>query len=206
MPGSQVTEQSLAERYGLTRAAVRAALGRLRQQRWIEVSPRKGYVVRPLTLRDIRDLYAVRSLLEPAAAELAARNATESDLAHLQELAHLTTYEGSEYQAIKGFLEANTRFHVAVASASGNERLAHVLQELLAEMERMMHFGLSAANRNFEMRQEHDELVHALLSRDLDGAAKAVLDQLGTSQRMVESVLLQNPMLENVNLAQVTSS
>jgi DNA-binding GntR family transcriptional regulator len=207
MPGSQVTEPFLAERYGLTRAAVRAALGRLRQQHWIEASPRKGYVVRPLTLKDIRDLYAVRSLLEPAAAEMAARNATESELAEIGELARLATYDNVEYEAVKGFLAANTRFHVAVAAASGNERIAQMLEEVLAEMERMFHFGLSSKNRSFEMSHEHGALLDALLAEDSAAASAAVREQLRTSENMVvEMVLLQNPMLENVNLAQAAAS
>jgi DNA-binding GntR family transcriptional regulator len=206
MPGSQVTEPFLADRYRLTRAAVRVALGRLRHQGWIEASPRKGYVVRPLTLKDIRDLYTVRSLLEPAAAEMAARNATESQLAEIGELARLATYDEVDYEAIKGFLEANTRFHVAVAAASGNERLAQMLEEVLAEMERMFHFGLSSANRSFEMSHEHGALVDALMSGDSAAAGTAVREQLRTSEKMVvDVVLLRNPLLENVNLAQAVS-
>ena len=206
VPGSQVTEPFLAERYGLPRAAVRAALGRLRQQQWVEASPRKGYVVRPLTLKDIRDLYAVRSLLEPVAAEIAARNATESELVEMGELARLATYDDMEYEAVKGFLAANTRFHVAVAAASGNKRIAQMLEEVLAEMERMFHFGLSSKNRSFEMSHEHEALLDALLAGDSAAAAAAVRHQLTTSEKMVvDVVVLQNPMLESVNLARVGS-
>jgi DNA-binding GntR family transcriptional regulator len=203
MPGDRVTEPYLAERYDLTRAAVRAALGRLRQQRWISASPRRGYVVRPLTLKDIRNLYAVRMLLEPAAAELAARNATEPQLAHISELAHLATaYDELDYEAMKVFLEANTRFHIAVAASSGNERIALMLEEILAEMERMLHFGISSRNRSIEIVQEHSRLVDALLHRESVAAAEANREQIIASQRMVEVVLLQHPNLENMNLAQ----
>jgi DNA-binding GntR family transcriptional regulator len=203
MPGSQVTESSLAERYGLTRAAVRAALARLRQQHWIEASPRKGYVVRPLTLKDIRDLYAIRSLLEPAAAEMAARNASESQLAEIGELARVNPDDGAGYEAIRDFLEVNTRFHVAVAAASGNDRIAQMLEEVLVEMERMFHFGLASASRSFEMSHEHNELVDALMAGDPAAASAAAREQLKTSERMVvDVVLLQNPLLQTMNLAQ----
>jgi len=202
-PGSQVTEASLVERYGLTRAAVRAALGRLRQQRWIEASPRRGYVVRPLTLKDIRDLFAVRTLLEPAAAEMAARNATHPELLRISDLARLATnHDELGDEAISVFLEANTRFHVAVAGASGNTRIAQLLEELLAEMERMLHFGLSSTRRGIEMDQEHGALVEALLRRDPAAAADAAREQVVAAEKMVEVVLLRHPNLENVNLAQ----
>jgi DNA-binding GntR family transcriptional regulator len=205
-PGSQVTEAFLVERYGLTRAAVRAALGRLRQQHWIEASPRRGYVVRPLTLKDIRDLFAVRSLLEPAAAEMAAQNATQSELLHISELARqAATHDELGYEAISVFLGANTRFHVAIAAASGNTRIAQLLEEILAEMERMLHFGLSSTRRGLEMNQEHGALVDALLRQDSAAAADAAREQVAAAERMVEVVLLRHPNLENVNLAQASS-
>jgi DNA-binding GntR family transcriptional regulator len=205
MPGSQVSESFLAERYGLTRAAVRAALGRLQQQHWVEATPRKGYVVRPLTLKDIRDLYKVRSLLEPVAAEMAARNATEAQLAEIAELARAAACEGANYEAIRDFLEANTRFHVAVAAASGNERMAEILEGVLAEMERMFHFGLASADRGFQMTNEHTELFEALMAGDPAAANTAVCEQLRTSEKMVvDVVLLQNPALQTMNLARQT--
>jgi DNA-binding GntR family transcriptional regulator len=202
-PGSRVTEASLAERYHLGRAAVRAALGRLSHQEWIEATARKGYVVRPLTLKDIRDLFGVRALLEPAAAEMAARQATEVELVEIARLARAAMYDKPEYEEIRQFLEANTRFHIAVATASRNRKFVKILAEVLDESERMFHFGLTSKNRSLEMFHEHTALVDALSIRDSAAARAAVLEQLSTAEQMVvDAFVVENPIFDNVNLAQ----
>ena len=71
-PGTAVSEQRLGERFNLSKAAVRAALARLRAEGLVLGEPRRGHVVAPLTLRDVDEIYALRLLLEPPAAAVAA--------------------------------------------------------------------------------------------------------------------------------------
>src|SRR6185503_17212063 len=67
-PSTPVSEASLTERFGLSRAAVRAALARLRAEGLVLAEPRRGHVIAPLTLRDVREVYDLRLLVEPAGA------------------------------------------------------------------------------------------------------------------------------------------
>jgi DNA-binding GntR family transcriptional regulator len=202
VPGSRVTEESLARGYDLSRAAVRAALARLSHQGWIEASPRRGYLVRPVTLKDIRDLFAVRALLEPAAAEMAAKRATDLELEEIAELARAAMFEGSDYESVRQFLEANTRFHLSVANACGNRKLVKILAEVFDESERMFHSALTLANRGLEMFHEHSALVGALSSRDSAATGAAVCEQVKTAEQMVVDALLhQNPAFDEINLA-----
>src|SRR4051794_14938933 len=71
-PGQQVTEEQLAERFGLSRATVRPALKRLYQEQLVRTITRQRYVIPPITLKDAQDLFELRLLLEPAAARRAA--------------------------------------------------------------------------------------------------------------------------------------
>jgi DNA-binding GntR family transcriptional regulator len=202
-PGSWVTEVSLAEKYSLGRAAVRAALARLSHQEWIEASARKGYLVRPLTLKDIRDLFGVRTLLEPAAAEMAAKYATETELAEIARLARAAKYKEFDYESIRQFLDTNTRFHIVVATASRNRKLVRMLAEVLDESDRMFHFSLMMKNYSLEMFHKHTALVDALCSRDSTAARAAELEQLKNAEQMVvDAFLVENPIFDNINLAQ----
>ena len=70
-PGEAISESTLASRYGVGKAPVRAALSRLRQEGLVSASPRRSYVVAPITLRDVQELYALRLILEPATARRA---------------------------------------------------------------------------------------------------------------------------------------
>src|SRR5260370_16240122 len=71
-PGRQVTEGQLSTRYGLGKAPIRAALLALCQDRFVRAIPRRGYVISPITIRDVQDVTQLRLLLEPSAAQLAA--------------------------------------------------------------------------------------------------------------------------------------
>src|ERR671932_760427 len=71
-PGAGVSEAELVERFGFSKAAVRAALARLRADGLVVAEPRRGHVVAPLTLRDVLEIYDLRLALEPPATQAAA--------------------------------------------------------------------------------------------------------------------------------------
>src|SRR3984885_9433525 len=71
-PGSRVSEASLVTRFNLRQAAVRSALLRLMQEGLIDRTDERSPRVAPLTLKDVRDIYGLRKLLEPRAVEMAA--------------------------------------------------------------------------------------------------------------------------------------
>ena len=71
-PGAPVSEAQLVARFGFSKAAVRAALARLRAERLVLAEPRRGHVIAPLTIRDVGEIYDLRLLLEPPAAAAAA--------------------------------------------------------------------------------------------------------------------------------------
>jgi DNA-binding GntR family transcriptional regulator len=82
-PGAQVTEGQLVETHGIGKTPVREALQRLAQEGLVQPIRRSGYRIVPITLRDVRDLFGLRLIVEPAAAELAVGRL---DLARLREI------------------------------------------------------------------------------------------------------------------------
>src|SRR5919197_450469 len=68
-PGDQVTESQLVETHGIGKTPVREALQRLAQEGLVQPIRRHGYRVAPITLRDVRDLFGLRLIIQPAAAE-----------------------------------------------------------------------------------------------------------------------------------------
>src|SRR5579862_5240455 len=69
-PGSRVSEAYLTTRFNLRQAAVRSALLRLVQEGLVDRTDERSPRIAPLTLKDVRDIYGLRLLLEPRAAEL----------------------------------------------------------------------------------------------------------------------------------------
>jgi len=67
-PGDFLSEAQLAERCRTSRTPIREACSRLAQDKWLSLIPRKGYLVTPISVRDIVELYEYRKLLECFAA------------------------------------------------------------------------------------------------------------------------------------------
>src|SRR5438445_603484 len=86
-PGAEVYEGQLAERYGVSKTPIREALNTLRQEGYVRVLPRRGYVVAPVSVEDVQEVFHVRLLLEPSAAELAAQRVSGEQLVELRRLA-----------------------------------------------------------------------------------------------------------------------
>ncbi|MEU6643481.1 GntR family transcriptional regulator [Saccharomonospora sp. NPDC046836] len=188
-PGTELREAGLTESTGFGRSPVREALRRLVQEGFVEVRPRQGYRVTVVTLASVRDLFEMRLLLEPAAVELAAQRATQEELETLHALAH-ETYVHGDTRSYEQFLQDNRDFHVRIARAAGNERLARTLQVLLEEMQRLFFISLGNRDNASELMHEHHDLHDALLARDAQRAREIVIAQIEASRaRVLEGLL-----------------
>jgi DNA-binding GntR family transcriptional regulator len=149
-PGAGVSEAQLVKEFGLSKAAVRAALARLRAEGLVVAEPRRAHVVAPLTLRDVLEIYDLRLLLEPPGAEAAAGRIAGDEVARLQELA------APDVDDLGTFLSANRTIHLAIAEAAGNRRTARILERLLDDSERARLVALraGAASGGVRARQE----------------------------------------------------
>lgn len=199
VPGGQVTEESLAERYAVNRSAVRPAVKRLLQEQLVQLATPKRYTVTPITLKHAYDLFALRLLLEPEAARLAATRVTAEDLGRLHRLSE-AHYQPGDRGSAERFLRANADFHTTVARASGNEMMAEIIATLLERTERLNHLAHMLGDRNEAAYHEHHELVAALAASDGAGAARIMADQIEDTREFVISALLASPSLQAVNV------
>jgi DNA-binding GntR family transcriptional regulator len=188
-PGTALYEGRLAERLQVSKTPIRDALGMLVHEGFVEVMPRQGYRVTDITLADVHEVFQMRMLLEPAAAELAAERATAAQLKRLQGLAE-ESYVFGELPTYEEFVVKNREFHVLLAEASGNGRLAAMLRNLLEEMQRLFLFGLDIRDSAEEQIAEHRELVDALLKGNHHLARDIARRQIETSRKRVMEALL----------------
>jgi DNA-binding GntR family transcriptional regulator len=201
LPGASFTEADVAAMLGSSKTPAREALARLRAEGMVEVHPRSGYVVTPVTVKATRELFELRSLLEPAAAARAAER--HPDLAHLRELEELchTSYDPNDRDSVGAFLRANTEFHVTLARCGGNDRLADVLENVLHQLERLFHIGLRLTSRSEEIVHEHTEMLDAILGGDAERARAVTEAQSAASEEMVLRALLSSDAVLSANVA-----
>ena len=107
-----MSEAQLVARFGFSKAAIRAALARLRAERLVLAEPRRGHVIAPLTIRDVGEIYDLRLLLEPPAAAAAAGRIAPDELAHLRARSE-PALDLDDPASVDRFMEANRAVHVA---------------------------------------------------------------------------------------------
>jgi DNA-binding GntR family transcriptional regulator len=204
-PGDPITEEQLATETRFGRAAVRTAIKRLCQEKLVDIGPRQRYIVTPITLRHVNELFEVRRLLEPTAARLAARSIDIERLVRLEELCK-ARYLVGDADSSRVFLRHNTEFHTIVARASSNEVLVDVLVGVLEKIERVHHLGHMLRDRNEQAFHEHHDLVEALADHDGDRAYEITCDQIGAAQRFAVEGLLNSPSVQLVNVGKAHTS
>ena len=200
LPGATVSEAELAERFDLRRAAARAAVDRLSVMGLLRPVRRRGYVVKPITLRDLNDLFGLRAIIEVAVNRIAAGRVDEFALRRLDQVS-TAGYRPGDRASEARFLQANTEFHLTVAMVTGNDRLVGLLAQILKEMERLFHFGLSLRNRSDDLLQKHQVLIDALTRGDADEVERVTREELTASKNMVLDALMSSDALLDVSIS-----
>lgn len=189
VPGGAIAESALAARFGTSKTPVREALQRLELEGLTRVLPRVGYVVTPISVGDVRALFELRTLLEPAAAALAATRVSPDLLAELDELARVS-FAGADRTNYAQFLEVNTRFHLGVVRGAGNARLTEIMARALAEMERILHLAVELRDGTDLVIRDHVAIVEALRERDGPRARAVAERHLAASrQRVLQAIV-----------------
>jgi DNA-binding GntR family transcriptional regulator len=133
-PGEFLSEAQLAERCRTSRTPIREACTRLAQDKWLSLIRRKGYLVTPVSVRDIVELYEYRKLLECFTAEKVARSASYEQIA---ELKAILSAESDRRSPLGPILAANEKFHWRLAEFASNQRVIHHLALCLGYVRRL---------------------------------------------------------------------
>jgi DNA-binding GntR family transcriptional regulator len=166
-PGDRLTEERLADDFGVSRNPVREAIRMLEAEGFLAAVPRRGAVVASMSIRDVENLFDVRASLEVLAARLAAERAGPAGTAALDRLlAAARTTRGAADLA-----ELNTRFHATVCALSGNLLLTGLMESLHGRLQWV--YRRSAEERAPASWAEHDELAAAIRAGDADAAGAA---------------------------------
>jgi DNA-binding GntR family transcriptional regulator len=193
-PGSQIAQSQLMEHYTFGVTPVREALKRLEAEGFVRTIPRFGTIITPITIKDVEDIYEMRSIFETASVRLSVQRASDAQIAELEKYAALT-YKYKDHASYQQFLEQNNAFHHAIALSGGNRKLADMLLNLLNQMIRIFNLGLDLRDSAEEMRHEHIALVKAVQARDTSLAEKIILDQINRSRQRVLQMITEK--LEN---------
>ncbi len=169
-PGDRLVESDLADRFGVSRTPIREALQRLETQSLLTRDGR-SLIVASLDHNQLAELYVVRAELEGLAAGLAARHATPEEVRVLQDM---VTDDHKLIGKPQAMARANRRFHKQIHLSSHNRFLVQQLDLVHRSMALMATTSLAAVGRDEDALSEHQCIVSAIETGDVDGASEAL--------------------------------
>jgi DNA-binding GntR family transcriptional regulator len=160
-PGAKVVEAGIARELGISRAPVREAARLLEKQGLLVASPRRGFFVRQLEIRNIDELYDLRLCIERHAGVLAARNLTaDAREALRRQLAVLHTTADLDDAARQ--VEEDYRFHRLIFEIADNRRLLRLFDDLSAELRMIIGLIGRLYDDPHEIARTHEPLLAAI--------------------------------------------
>jgi len=174
--------KELAETFDVRGTPAREALVILASEGLIEPIPRIGYQVKSLSVHDMFEIFHLRSVLEVEGAGFAAERITDDDIRlletnnHLeQELVLSLQSDKSAHSYNEGYA-LNLEFHLIIARASGNHRLANMVENLQNELELVLGYDPHIARVEIAAAAaiQHYEIIERLRRRDKLGAQEVM--------------------------------
>ena len=183
-PGTQLQEKDLAEKYGVSKSPIRDALLRLQEQHLIEVLPRKGYRVTPVSMAEIGEMYEMRAILETSCVRRMIEHATDAELDALDAAA-----DAPQAPGVADWIQHNRDFHLALARACGNGRLARATAEIIEQFDRLITMNMNNVLREAgnlrEFDDEHKAIVAAIRRRDKRAAVALTREHVERSRELL---------------------
>ena len=181
-PGERLMEIQLAEDLGVSRTPVREAIRKLEMEGYVIMMPRRGTYVADLSIRDINEVFEIRTSLESLASGLAAERINEDELEKLQRLlVEIGAYIKSG--DMDSIVRTDTEFHDLLYQASRNSRLVGIISNLREQLTRFRTTSMSFPGRLKATLEEHRKIVEAIAQGDEKAARKAAEHHMEKSEQ-----------------------
>ena len=187
-PGERLMESQLAEDLGVSRTPVREAIRKLELEGYVIMMPRRGTYVANLSIRDVNEVFEIRTSLDSLASGLAAERITDEELERLQRL--LVAIGGYiEENDMDKIVECDTEFHDLLYQASRNSRLVGIIFNLREQLTRFRSTSMAFPGRLKATLEEHRRIVEAIAQGDVaEARAAAEYHMEKSEQTLLESM------------------
>jgi DNA-binding GntR family transcriptional regulator len=171
--GERINEVRLAAQIGVSRTPLREALSRLVNEGALRVEPRRGFFVQPLTADEVRAIYPIRSILDPAALRLAGIPSADK-IARLREINRRLAESTDPAQAVR----LDDELHLELVGDCPNPVLIELIQQF---MWRTRRYELGLMKRRVNMASavaRHERIFAALEAGDLELACRELEENM----------------------------
>lgn len=187
--GEQLLEQEAALKLGMSRTPVREAMQRLARDGMVEIRPRHGMRVLPISADDMAEIYDLLYGLESTAAEIVAeRGVSTAQLSTLEKaVADMDTALAAD--DLESWAAADERFHLLLVELTGNRRLIEAVATYWDQAHRVRVATLRLRPRPARSNEDHRALVEAVRARDSKKAREVHSEHRKRSGKMLVQLL-----------------
>lgn len=187
-PGEYINELQLSGLLNIGRTPVHQALDRLMVEGMIEVIPRKGVIVKPVSLNEVLQIIEVRLINEPLGARLAAEHASDADLSDMADVLKRAAHWAS-VRNVEKLMLLDREFHLLVAKAAKNDVLTELLRNLHERSLRFWFISLNAPTQYQLVQDEHATILEAIGRHEPDKADSAMRRHIESFRRNVSQFM-----------------
>lgn len=176
-PGEYLNEAQVSKLLKIGRTPVHQALNRLMLEGMVEVIPRKGVIVKAVSLNDILEMIDVRIINESYCARLAAARAGESDIAEMERILDEAEKTATDSDTGRQML-LDRDFHNALSRAAGNAVLTDFVRTLHDSSLRFWFISLRDPVHHTTVKEQHRAILDAIKRSSPDAASNAVRNHI----------------------------
>ncbi|MET0530552.1 GntR family transcriptional regulator [Microvirga sp. P5_D2] len=193
-PGEMLSEQDLAQRFGVSRSPVREALIKLSEAGLVRVLPQRGTQVVKISKTAVEDGRFIRTAVESAVVREAALKATPVMIAELN--ASLTRQRRVQRSAsTEEFLALDEEFHRLLAETAGRPSAWRMIEDIKPQMDRVRFLDMAKALPRHAVLAQHVVIVDAIKAKDPVAAEQAMKQHLSEILRSLPELAAQHPDL-----------
>jgi len=188
--GKMITEQQISREFGISRTPVREALYKLTATGLIRIIPHKGFLISKWSIKEIRDVFEIRIVLERLAVELFIRNYYQENL---EELENITRKMEKAVQE-NNFMEAakmNNKYHDLIIEKSDNHEISNVMEPLKNKINIFRLISISTPSRLKTSLAEHRNILASISKKDIEDAKKLIEIHIRKVLDIIEKKLLE---------------
>jgi GntR family transcriptional regulator, rspAB operon transcriptional repressor len=187
-PGEYINELQLSALLTIGRTPVHQALDRLMVEGMVEVIPRKGVIVKPVSLNEVLQIIEVRLINEPLGARLAAEHANDADFTEMADVLKRAKHWAS-LRNVENLMLLDREFHLLIAKAAKNDVLTELLRNLHERSLRFWFISLNAPTQYELVQEEHATILEAIRQRDATKADAAMRRHIESFRKNVSQFL-----------------
>jgi len=191
-PSQHLEENQLVEALGIGRTPIREALVRLHGEKMVESHPKRGVIVRPITLQNTKAMFEGMNIIEIGLVDIAVHKECSNFIQRMR-AANLEVQRAITANDVFELVEANHEFHMNFARCSQNEFLFRAAQDIRTEAKRLSYLSYDniidpkkPIKDHYEsVFQEHELIIEALDKKEGDRLKELIEDHIRTFRQRI---------------------